>query len=78
MNKPAVTTPAPKPETPKGINTPSATPEPVKPPAMKLVMEFLKQTNIKLMLGTLGSQVKQIEDGSIIISKPTITAEYIK
>lgn len=63
-----------KPEEPKGLNT---SPTQKKPSATALMQKFLIENRIKLVQVPIVQNIKQVSDGSVILSLPAITAEYI-
>ena len=58
--------------TPKGLNTPKAE----KIPANILMRDFLVKNNIKLVQDPIVQGIKKVNDGSIIMTLPAITAQY--
>lgn len=46
--------------------------------AMQLLQEFLVENNIVLIQGVGERDIRTISDGSIIVGKPTIRAEFQK
>jgi len=58
--------------TPKGINTPQEG----KVPANVLMRDFLVKNNLKLVQDPIVQGIKQVNDGSIIMTLPAITAQY--